>query len=69
MEGPKGTIKTRKVAILAADGVNATNVTGLGAGLKKNGATAGLVAPHLGDSEAPRARACASTRASRPRIR
>ena len=48
-EGPKDTIKTRKVAILAADGVSTSELTRMEAGLKKNGATAEVVAPHLGE--------------------
>ncbi len=47
-EGPKGSIKSRKVAILAADGVSSSEITRMEAVLKENGATAELVAPHLG---------------------
>jgi catalase len=47
-EGPKDTIKSRKIAILVADGVNAADVTRMEAGLKKAGATSELIAPHLG---------------------
>lgn len=49
MEGPKGTIKSRKVAILAADGVESDDVTDLVEVLKKKGASAEVVAPHLGE--------------------
>jgi catalase len=47
-EGPKGSIKGRKVAVLAADGVTASDIKQLEAALKKEGATAEIVAPHLG---------------------
>jgi len=47
-EGPKDSIKGRKVAVLAGDGVTAGDVTRLEAALKKEGATAEIVAPHLG---------------------
>jgi catalase len=48
-EGPKDSIKGRKVAILAADGVAAGDTKQLEAALKKEGATADIVAPHLGE--------------------
>ena len=48
-EGPRDTIKTRKVAILAADGVSTAELTRMEAGLKKSGATIAVVAPHLGE--------------------
>jgi catalase len=48
-EGPKDSIKSRKIAVLAADGVAAGDISRLVAGLKKEGATAEIVAPHLGD--------------------
>jgi catalase len=48
-EGPKDTIKTRRVAILATDGVSAAEVTRMETALKKGGATAEVVAPHLGE--------------------
>ena len=47
-EGPKGSIKSLKIAILAADGVNSADLTRMEAALKEKGATAELVAPHLG---------------------
>jgi catalase len=48
-EGPKDTIKSRKVAILAADGVDAAELTRMETGLKKSGATTEVVAPRLAD--------------------
>jgi catalase len=48
-EGPKDSIKGRKIAILAADGVSAGETKQLEAALKKEGATAEVVAPHLGE--------------------
>ena len=48
-EGPKDSIKGRKIAILAADGVAAADIKQLEAALKKEGATAEVVAPHLGE--------------------
>ncbi|HTK88475.1 MAG TPA: DJ-1/PfpI family protein [Nitrospiraceae bacterium] len=39
----------RKVAILIADGVTAADVTRMAASLKKGGATAEIIAPHLGE--------------------
>ena len=48
-EGPKDSIKGRKVAVLAADGVDASDIKRLEASLKKEGATAEIVAPHLGE--------------------
>jgi len=47
-EGPKDSIKSRKVAVLAGDGVAAADIKRLEAALKKEGATAEIVAPHLG---------------------
>lgn len=49
LEGPKDSIKGRKIAILAADGVATGDTKQLEAELKKEGATAEVVAPHLGD--------------------
>ena len=48
-EGPKDSIKSRKIAVLAADGANAGDIKRVEAGLKKEGATIEIVAPHLGD--------------------
>ncbi len=48
-EGPKDSIKGRKVAVLAADGVTIGDFKQLEAALKKEGATAEVVAPHLGE--------------------
>lgn len=48
-EGPKDSIKGRKIAILAADGVAAADIKQLEAALKKEGATAEVVAPRLGE--------------------
>ncbi len=48
-EGPKDSIKGRKIAILAADGVAGGDAKQLEAALKKEGATAEVVAPHLGE--------------------
>ncbi|WP_197742033.1 catalase [Nitrospira sp. KM1] len=47
-EPPTGTIKSRKVAILASDGVVTSDITRLEASLKKEGATAEIIAPHMG---------------------
>lgn len=47
-EGPKNSIKTRKVAILAADGVSSIELVRMEGSLKEKGATAELVAPHMG---------------------
>ncbi len=47
-EGPKNSIKSRKVAILAADGVNSAELVRMEDRLKQKGATAELIAPHLG---------------------
>ncbi|MEO8627917.1 MAG: catalase HPII [Betaproteobacteria bacterium] len=44
----KNTIKSRKIAILAADGVDAQAVQGMKAALEAAGAQAKIVAPHLG---------------------
>jgi catalase len=41
-------IKTRKIAVLLADGFAAADVDALNATLKKNGATSCIIAPHLG---------------------
>ena len=48
-EGPKDSIKGRKVAVLAADGVTIGDFKQLESALKKEGATAEVVAPHLGE--------------------
>lgn len=48
-EGPHESIKSHKVAILVADGVTAADVTSMESSLKKAGATADLIAPHLGE--------------------
>ncbi len=48
-EGPKDSIKSRKIAVLAADGVSASDIKRLEAGLKKEGVTVEIVAPHLGE--------------------
>lgn len=48
-EGPKDSIKGRKVAVLASDGVAAADIKQLETALKKEGATAEIVAPHLGE--------------------
>jgi catalase len=48
-ESPGDTIKTRKIAILTSDGVNAAEVSRMLSGMKKNGATAEVIAPHLGE--------------------
>jgi catalase len=45
---PKDSIKTRKVAILAADGVDGTALTGMQQALAAEGAMAKLIAPHGG---------------------
>lgn len=47
-EGPNDSIKSRKVAVLAADGVTASDIKRLEASLKEEGATAEVIAPHLG---------------------
>lgn len=47
-EGPNDSIKSRKVAVLAADGVIASDIKRLEASLKEEGATAEVIAPHLG---------------------
>ncbi|MCC2641762.1 MAG: katE [Nitrospira sp.] len=47
-EGPKDSIKSRKIAILAADGVSSAQLTRMETSLKEKGATAEVVAPHLG---------------------
>ena len=48
-EGPKDSIKSRKVAILAADGVAAADVKRMTASLKKEGATTEVIAMRLGE--------------------
>ncbi|RPH82135.1 MAG: catalase, partial [Nitrospiraceae bacterium] len=48
-EGPKDSIKSRKIAILAADGVTAADVKRMATSLKKEGAMAEVVAIRLGD--------------------
>ena len=48
-EGPKDSIKSRKVAILAADGVTSADVKRIAATMKKEGATAEVIAMRLGD--------------------
>jgi catalase len=47
-EGPKDSIKGRKIAVLAADGVTAADIKHVEAALKKEGATADIIGPHLG---------------------
>ncbi|MCC2643894.1 MAG: catalase [Nitrospira sp.] len=47
-EGPKNSIKTRKVAIVAADGVSSAELVRMENSLKEKGAIAELVAPHMG---------------------
>lgn len=48
-EGPKASIKSRKIAILAADGVTTADVKRMAASLKKEGATAEVIATRLGE--------------------
>ena len=48
-EGPKESIKGRKIAILAADGAASAEIKQMESALKKEGATADIVAPHLGE--------------------
>ncbi len=48
-EGPKDSIKSRKVAILAADGVTSADIRRMEGSLKKEGATADVVAMRLGE--------------------
>lgn len=43
-----GNISTRKVAILAADGVNAANINAIKAALQEKGVIADIIAPRLG---------------------
>jgi len=50
-QGATDTIKTRKIAILVADGMNAADVTRMQSGLKKSGATSEVIAPHLAISQ------------------
>ncbi|MHA4812605.1 catalase-related domain-containing protein, partial [Flavitalea flava] len=45
---PKGNIKTRKIAILVADGVNENNVAAMRKALTAAGAVAEIIAPRLG---------------------
>jgi len=45
---PKGNIVSRKVAILAADGVNGKSLSTVQAALVKAGAVTAVIAPHLG---------------------
>jgi len=45
---PKDTIRTRKVAVLAADGVDAADVAALKAALEAEGAKAKVIGPRLG---------------------
>jgi catalase len=44
----KDSIRTRKIALLAADGVDAASLTGMKSALEAEGAIAEVVAPHLG---------------------
>lgn len=48
-EGPKDSIKGRKIAVLAADGVAVADIKQVEAALKKEGAAAEIVAPRLGE--------------------
>ena len=48
-EGPKDSIKSRKIAVLAADGVTTGDIKRLEAWVKKEGGTVEIVAPHLGE--------------------
>lgn len=48
-EGPKDSIKSRKIAILAADGVTSADVKRMAASLKKEGAIAEVIAMRLGE--------------------
>jgi catalase len=48
-ESPKGSVKTRHIAILAADGVDAAEVAQLQSALRAAGAKTDVVAPHLGE--------------------
>lgn len=48
-EGPKDSIKSRKIAVLAADGVTAGDIKRIESGAKKEGATVEIIAPHLGE--------------------
>ncbi len=45
---PKNSIKTRQIAVLAADGVNADQLTAMMKSLTDDGAVVKIVAPHLG---------------------
>ena len=48
-EGPKDSMKSRKIAVLAADGVTTGDIKRLEAWVKKEGGTVEIVAPHLGE--------------------
>ncbi len=48
-EGPKDSIKSRKIAILASDGVTSADVKRMAASLKKEGATTEVIALRLGE--------------------
>jgi catalase len=47
----KNTIKSRKIACIAADGVNGKNVKDMKAALEKEGAVMEVIAPHVGTIE------------------
>ena len=47
---PKDSIKTRKVAVLAADGVNDESLSGMIAALKTAGAQPRIVGPLISDN-------------------
>ncbi|HSZ33349.1 MAG TPA: catalase, partial [Puia sp.] len=49
---PKDTIKSRKIAVIAAEGVNGAQVEQMKKALMKEGATVDLIAPRLGDINA-----------------
>ncbi len=49
---PKDTIKSRKIAMIAADGVNGAQIEQMKKALLKEGATVELIAPKLGDIRA-----------------
>lgn len=46
--GPKDSIKGRKIAVLVADGVTAADLKHMETALKKEGAMADIIGPHLG---------------------
>ncbi|OQW37355.1 MAG: catalase HPII [Nitrospira sp. SG-bin1] len=48
-EGPRDSIKGRKVAVLAGDGAAASDIKQLETALKKEGATMEIIAPRLGE--------------------